>query len=167
MTYVSRDCGQQQSNVQPTTNTHVLRNHTTEDQEPELKFTLWLHHSHTSPTEKGASESLATKLILSTMAIYIITGCSRGLGLALTAELAKVPGNMVFATSRGNPTPALSEVITASQGQVKHVKLDIASSSSIEEAETKIAAMLDGKGVDVLINNAGVINWMTDGIHAM
>ncbi|EPE34734.1 NAD(P)-binding Rossmann-fold containing protein [Glarea lozoyensis ATCC 20868] len=101
------------------------------------------------------------------MATYIITGCSHGLGLALTAELAKTPANIVFATSRGNPTPALNEVMTTSQGRVKHVKLDITSPPSLEEAESKIAAILDGKGVDVLINNAAVINWMTDGIHAM
>ncbi|TGO30952.1 hypothetical protein BPAE_0002g00430 [Botrytis paeoniae] len=80
----------------------------------------------------------------------LITGCSRGLGLALAAEFSKA-GHLVFATARGNPTPALKELIK----------------SSVQEAEKQVAALLDGKGIYILLNNAGVINWMTTGIHAL
>jgi len=97
---------------------------------------------------------------------YLITGCSRGLGLALATELSKT-GNFVFATSRGDPTPALKELIEGPNGQVKHVKLDVTNRASVGEAEKQIEAILQGKGIDVLINNAGVINWMTEGIHTM
>ncbi|KAJ8064647.1 hypothetical protein OCU04_006970 [Sclerotinia nivalis] len=96
----------------------------------------------------------------------LITGCSRGLGLAMATEFSKA-GNFVFATSRGNPTPALQKLIDLSQDKVKHVKLDTTSRPSVEEAETQIASFLEGEGIDILINNAGVMNWMTDEIHTM
>lgn len=97
---------------------------------------------------------------------FLITGCSRGLGLALATELSKT-GNFVFATSRGSPSPSLNALIESSQGRVKHVKLDTTSRSSAEQAEKEIVEFLKGRGIDVLINNAGVINWMTEGMHTM
>ncbi|THV47317.1 hypothetical protein BGAL_0319g00080 [Botrytis galanthina] len=96
----------------------------------------------------------------------LITGCSRGLGLALAAEFSKA-GHLVFATARGDSTPALEELMKSSPSTVKYIKLDATSRSSVQEAEKQVAALLDGQGLDVLINNAGVINWMTTGIHAM
>jgi NAD(P)-dependent dehydrogenase (short-subunit alcohol dehydrogenase family) len=101
------------------------------------------------------------------MATCLITGCSRGLGLALATGLAKVPGNKIFATSHGEAPSALNALIESSHGGVTYAKLDVTSRSSTQEAEKQIAALLDGKGIDVLINNAAVINWVTDGIHAM
>ncbi|RDL33851.1 NAD(P)-binding Rossmann-fold containing protein [Venustampulla echinocandica] len=97
---------------------------------------------------------------------FLITGCSRGLGLALATELSK-KGHTVFATARDDPAPPLNELIENSQGLVKYVKLDVESRSSVEEAEAKVATLLGDKGLDVLINNAGVINWMSEGIDKM
>lgn len=96
----------------------------------------------------------------------LITGCSRGLGLALAAEFSNA-GHLVFATARGDSTPALEELMKLSPSTVKYIKLDATSRSSVQEAEKQVTALLDGQGLDVLINNAGVINWMTTGIHAM
>ncbi|CAG8952524.1 hypothetical protein HYFRA_00009628 [Hymenoscyphus fraxineus] len=100
------------------------------------------------------------------MPSYLITGCSRGLGLALAIELSK-PGNVVIATARGDRSPALIDLIEKSEGRVKYVKLDVISPASVEEAEKKVATLLEGKGLDVLINNAAVINWMSTGIETM
>ncbi|KAF7907511.1 uncharacterized protein EAF01_005097 [Botrytis porri] len=52
------------------------------------------------------------------VATILITGCSRGLGLALASEFSKA-GYLVFATARGNPTPALEELIKSSPSTVK------------------------------------------------
>lgn len=102
-------------------------------------------------------------------ATYLITGCSQptGLGFALATELANTTGNVVFATTRGDPTPAIVELMNGSNGQVKHIKLDVTSRSSAEEARNQVEAVLDGKGLDILINNAGYCAWLTDGIASM
>ncbi|TGO61704.1 hypothetical protein BCON_0025g00310 [Botryotinia convoluta] len=100
------------------------------------------------------------------VATILITGCSRGLGLALAAEFSKA-GHLVFTTARGDPTPALEELIKSSSSTVKYIKLDAASRSSVQESEKQVASLLDSKDINVLINNAGVINWMTTRIHAM
>ncbi|TEY53500.1 hypothetical protein BOTCAL_0246g00150 [Botryotinia calthae] len=42
-----------------------------------------------------------------------------------------------------------------------------ATSRSSLQAENQVASLLDGKEIDVLINNAGVINWMATGILAI
>jgi len=97
---------------------------------------------------------------------YLITGCSRGLGLALASELSK-SDNLIIATARGAPTPALEELIKSSNGRVKYVKLDTIDRESVAAAQKEATSLLDGKGLDVLINNAGIINWMTNGIEAM
>ncbi|KAF5879528.1 putative aflatoxin biosynthesis ketoreductase nor-1 protein [Botrytis fragariae] len=101
------------------------------------------------------------------MVVTILTrGRSRGLGLALAAEFSKA-GHLVFATARDDPTPAFEELIKSSSSTFKYIKLDATSRSSVQEAEKQVAALLDSKGIHVLINNAGVINWMTTGIHAL
>jgi NAD(P)-dependent dehydrogenase (short-subunit alcohol dehydrogenase family) len=73
------------------------------------------------------------------MVTYLITGCSRGLGLALATKLARILENKVFATSRGDPILALEELLEDSQGRVSHVQLDVTSRSVVEKAEKEIA----------------------------
>jgi len=95
---------------------------------------------------------------------YFITGCSRGLGLALAVELSK-RGDFVFATARGDPTPALQELVSNSSGRVEYLKLDVTNRSNAEEAAKHVEA--SGKSIDVLINNAGVINETSNRLDAM
>lgn len=93
------------------------------------------------------------------MASYLITGCSRGLGLEMTKILSSSAPDAVstvFATAR-NLTPALKEVIDASNGRVQFVTLDVLDESSITAAVSKVTQLLGpDKGLDVLINSAGI-----------
>ncbi|KAI1120259.1 short chain dehydrogenase reductase [Nemania abortiva] len=103
------------------------------------------------------------------MASFVITGCSRGLGLALTRELASRPASevsKVFATARGD-SPALSELAKTSSGRVELVKLDVTDQTSIKNAAVAVEAKLGGKGLDVLINNAGVCQYAGAGVKFM
>ncbi|KAM3067368.1 hypothetical protein ACMFMF_009859 [Clarireedia jacksonii] len=68
---------------------------------------------------------------------YLITGCSRGLGLG--------SGNLIVATARGDPTPALDTLIKASGGRVKYIKLDTTDRGSIAAAVEEVTTLLDGK----------------------
>ncbi|KAE8137727.1 hypothetical protein BDV38DRAFT_292647 [Aspergillus pseudotamarii] len=94
------------------------------------------------------------------MASYLITGSSRGLGLALVSQLLSLPASQVasiFATSRSaQPSPNLKELIDQSSGRASYVQLDVTDTISIRTAARQIERQLQGRGLDVLINNAGI-----------
>lgn len=80
----------------------------------------------------------------------LVTGCSAdGIGAAIANALAK-QGHHVYATARNtSKIPAkLSEL-----SNVSTLPLDVTSPASISEAVQAVAA--NGKGLDVLVNNAG------------
>ena len=102
------------------------------------------------------------------MATFLITGCSRGLGLELVTQLAASSPNevkTVIATARSETSPALKELIEKSNGRVQFVKLDVTDQGSVNEAAARVASSVGS--IDVLINNAGSINWMSGGIAKM
>ncbi|QDS71182.1 hypothetical protein FKW77_010198 [Venturia effusa] len=81
----------------------------------------------------------------------LITGCSDGgLGSALAVELQK-RGNRVFAGVR-NPTKATA---LSSLPNVEVLTLDVTSADSIGHAVETIQEQTGGRGLDILINNAG------------
>jgi NAD(P)-dependent dehydrogenase (short-subunit alcohol dehydrogenase family) len=91
------------------------------------------------------------------MASYLITGCSRGIGLELTKLLSSSSAvGTIFATAR-SLTPALQDVVNASGGGVHFVPLDVTKDDSIAAAVLEVDRKLgSGNGLDVLINNAGI-----------
>lgn len=104
------------------------------------------------------------------MASYLVTGSSRGLGLALVSRLASLPKAEVasiIATARQDNSPQLKEIVSASSGRVEFVKLDVTDKTSVEEAVKSVEHKLKGKGLDYLINNAGVMDWSKDGLESM
>lgn len=104
------------------------------------------------------------------MANYLITGSSRGLGLALASGLAALPASQVgtiIATARQDNSPQLRELINKSAGKVDFVQLDVANTQSIQEAVKSVESQLQGKGLDVLINNAGIMPMTPGGVEAM
>jgi NAD(P)-dependent dehydrogenase (short-subunit alcohol dehydrogenase family) len=101
------------------------------------------------------------------MASYLITGCSRGLGLELTKLLAESSNvRNVFATARSR-TPALDSVIDCSNGRVHFVPLDVADDKSVSSAVSAVTSQLEGAGLDVLINNAGIQTLEPNGASKM
>lgn len=90
--------------------------------------------------------------------VWLITGCSSGLGLAL-ARHARAAGHTVIATSRDPPrTPDLVREFTTttnpSNGGSRWLRLDV----DDPDAPARVLAELDdadGTAVDVLVNNAG------------
>ena len=104
------------------------------------------------------------------MANYLITGSSRGLGFALVSRLAALPSSKVgtiIATARQDNTPQLCDLINKSSGKVVFVPLDVASLQSIQKAVKLVENLLQGKGLDVLINNAGVMPVAPGGLEDM
>ncbi|EXJ75459.1 uncharacterized protein A1O5_02155 [Cladophialophora psammophila CBS 110553] len=104
------------------------------------------------------------------MSSYFITGAGRGLGLELVNQLSRMPSNqvsIVIAASRSQPTAALQEVVDRSHGRVIPITVTITDRSSIDMAVREVSSRLEGKGLDVLINNAGVMPGAFKGIAKM
>jgi len=102
------------------------------------------------------------------MASYLITGASRGLGLAFARQLASLPAtevSKVFATARGDAPSALTELAKKSPNVVV-LKLDVTDEASILQAASEVEKKLEGKGLDVLINNAAISSSLS-GVEAM
>ncbi|KAJ5960777.1 Short-chain dehydrogenase/reductase SDR [Penicillium vulpinum] len=104
------------------------------------------------------------------MASYLVTGSSRGLGLALIARLATLPKTEVgtiIATARQDNSAQLKEIANASSGRVQIVTLEVTDESSVKEAVAAVELQLQGKGLDYLVNNAGVLDWSPKGLEGM
>lgn len=103
------------------------------------------------------------------MATYFISGTSRGIGLQLTASLAsRSPSEVskIFAAAR-KQSDDLKKLIEGSDGRVQFVPLEVTSSQSAKEAAQIVEKSLNGQGIDVLINNAGIMNVTPNGIVDM
>lgn len=104
------------------------------------------------------------------MASYLITGSSRGLGLAMVRMLAKRPAEQVrtvIATAR-EENSELRQIVAENLGRVLFVSLDVTKPESISQAARTIGQMEEMmNGLDVLINNAGILNWTQGDISLM
>lgn len=89
------------------------------------------------------------------MLSYLVTGASRGLGLATVTFLANDPKNIVFATARSK-TPELQKLLDTASRRVIFIEMDTTNQASVREAVKGVEQRLGDDGLDVLINNAGV-----------
>jgi NAD(P)-dependent dehydrogenase (short-subunit alcohol dehydrogenase family) len=83
----------------------------------------------------------------------LITGASSGIGRATALRLARA-GWRVFAAVRKETDAAA--IRTAAEGKLETVQLDVTDQTSIALAATEVASRLKGRGLDALVNNAGV-----------
>jgi NAD(P)-dependent dehydrogenase (short-subunit alcohol dehydrogenase family) len=87
------------------------------------------------------------------MSTIVITGTSRGIGLATALELARA-GHQVVATMRNPPrSPELGEQAAKEKLPVRIQAMDVDSDESVKQAFGQILAQ---GPVDVLVNNAGI-----------
>ncbi|GAB7342538.1 hypothetical protein MBLNU457_g0719t2 [Dothideomycetes sp. NU457] len=104
------------------------------------------------------------------MATYAITGANRGLGLALIQQLLLSPTHeiaQIYSISRSPPSGAYLSLITSHPSRLIPIVAAITSDASIQNAAAEIETRLQGKGLDVLINNAGVGPWHPDGVRSV
>ncbi|KAK4088073.1 hypothetical protein Purlil1_7552 [Purpureocillium lilacinum] len=103
------------------------------------------------------------------MATYFVTGASRGLGLGICTALVARPAtevSAVFAAVRSE-TDALKRLIADSSGRVQAVSVDVTSENSVKGAAAKVEHGLGNKGLDAVVNAAGVMDFVPDGIEHM
>ncbi len=92
------------------------------------------------------------------MKTVLITGASRGIGLELTRQLAAGPPCKILATCRDpGGAQALQDLAAAHPGTVEVLELDVEAEASVQA----LAARLEDVSIDVLYNNAGILDWRT------
>ncbi|KAL2829523.1 short-chain dehydrogenase-like protein [Aspergillus cavernicola] len=92
------------------------------------------------------------------MASYLVTGTSRGLGLAMVAHLANSSESdvgVIFAAARSQ-TPDLQSLVKKSSGRVVYIDMDTTNQVNVDNAVNAVEKRLGDQGLDYLINNAGV-----------
>jgi len=83
----------------------------------------------------------------------LITGATSGIGRHAALHLAR-RGHRVFATGRNQSALAALEA-EAGDASLETLRLDVTDAASIAAVKTAVDALTGGRGVDVLINNAG------------
>lgn len=84
----------------------------------------------------------------------VVTGAGRGIGLAITLELAHHGFDVIGTVRTADAARALRAAVDRTGAAVRTVLLDVADSTSCVRAFTEIAMMTDG-GPWAVVNNAG------------
>ncbi|XP_056310167.1 C-factor-like [Danio aesculapii] len=90
----------------------------------------------------------------------LVTGANRGLGLEMVKQLLEAPCSKVFAGCLdidGPNSEALMELAKKHPGVITLEHLDVSDPSSIKESAKKVGSLLGEKGLNLLVNNAGVL----------
>ena len=80
----------------------------------------------------------------------------------MTKQLLKTPTNTVIAACR-NPSKAdaLRTLADGAKGKLQIVALDVLDRESIRKCAEEVAGIVGDKGIDYLVNNAGVVRTST------
>ncbi|KAM3828556.1 C-signal-like [Vipera latastei] len=95
----------------------------------------------------------------------LVTGSNRGIGLELIQQLVKMaePPELIFATCRTPDGPGgktLNE-LASKHSNIHIIQLEVEDQSSVKAAASAVESLLHGKGLNLLINNAGVNSYAT------
>lgn len=99
----------------------------------------------------------------------VITGASRGIGAAIAVRCAKDGANVCILAKTADPNPKLkgtihtvAKEVEAAGGKALPIQIDLRDCDAIALAVHKVVETFGG--IDVLVNNAGVLN-ITDTLH--
>ncbi|KAI0632799.1 NAD-P-binding protein [Trametes polyzona] len=88
---------------------------------------------------------------------WLVTGASRGIGFETVRQLLESPNNLVIAACRTpEKASALHALKDSAKGTLYLVPLDVSDWDSIRAVPKAIEPILGDRGLDYLINNAGI-----------
>ncbi|XP_078525615.1 C-signal-like [Lissotriton helveticus] len=91
----------------------------------------------------------------------LITGCNRGIGLEIVRQLLAKPKapEQIFATCRAPESPKCQTLneLAVKNANLKVIQLEATDPTSVIKAAKEVEAHLKGVGLNVLINNAGIM----------
>ncbi|KAI0672116.1 NAD-P-binding protein [Trametes maxima] len=89
---------------------------------------------------------------------WLVTGASRGIGLALVRQLLEVETNFVIAAVRD---PSKASTVDAlkpnAKGTLRVLQLNVSNFDGVRASAIDLASILGEAGLDYLINNAGIM----------
>ncbi|XP_059138770.1 uncharacterized protein LOC131927120 [Physella acuta] len=90
----------------------------------------------------------------------LVTGASRGIGLEFVRQLLKLtpPPEVVIAACRNPASAGKLQEIAQTNANVKIIKLDIEKDDDLESAFQETKNAVGDKGLNLLINNAGIFD---------
>ncbi|CCM05999.1 uncharacterized protein FIBRA_08242 [Fibroporia radiculosa] len=88
--------------------------------------------------------------------IWLITGASRGLGFELTKQVVASASNIAIACCRNPDGATKLRALQSSPGKLHLVVMDVGSEKSMRDSVHTVDAILAGRGIDYLYNNAGI-----------
>lgn len=87
----------------------------------------------------------------------IIQSANRGLGLEFVQDLLRSPSNTVIATARNSSqASSLQDLRSRSPQRLYVLQLDVTDESQIQQFVKDVTRILGDRGLDYLLNNAGV-----------
>lgn len=104
----------------------------------------------------------STDIVVLIMASYVITGTSKGIGLELVKQLLELPASQVskiFAITRNTNSKSLNDLVSSNSDRLVNVVAEVQNEDSMKKAAAEVGSKLGGSGLDVLVNNAGVLPW--------
>lgn len=88
------------------------------------------------------------------MAVYLITGANRGIGLAMVEQLSRNEKNLIIATVRNQST---ADKLQEQFPKIKIIVIDVSEPYSKFETAFKMIDQFSPNGIDYLFSNAGVL----------
>lgn len=89
------------------------------------------------------------------MKTILITGASAGIGRHAALALARAGHHVIATGRRTQALDALATETRAAGGRLDTLLLDVTSEASVADAVAQVDALTGGRGIDVLVNNAG------------
>lgn len=89
----------------------------------------------------------------------LITGANRGIGLELVRQLSQKspPLQLILATCRQPEDAKDLHALTIDNPNIKIIQLDVTKAESIRKVKELVESLVGTSGLDLLVNNAGVI----------
>ncbi|XP_012539756.1 C-factor [Monomorium pharaonis] len=97
------------------------------------------------------------------MKSILITGCNRGLGLGLVRHLVESPKppDTIFATCRDASKATELRALADKSPSIQIIEIDLTDTDSYQKVVDTVSKKLNGAGLNVLFNNAGIANKFT------